>query len=186
MRYEDAYQYQNIMGPLVKLEADYDKQMKEAQTQEGVTVRWDMGLNKKRIAYFTFAQKESHMEELLRTVVSTMRLARETSNAPEDQMQLVLIVSDGMRSPKWGDPTPWVRKCAEEHIMLCFIVVDKAASRGNDSILDMQSVSYEGGLKITRYMDSFPFPYYVVLQDLQSLPQVLSDALRQWFELLKG
>ena len=61
MRYEDAYQYQNIMGPLVKLEADYDKQMKEAQTQEGVTVRWDMGLNKKRIAYFTFAQKDTDM-----------------------------------------------------------------------------------------------------------------------------
>ena len=61
MRYEDAYQYQNIMGPLVKLEADYDKQMKEVQTQEGVTVRWDMGLNKKRIAYFTFAQKDTDM-----------------------------------------------------------------------------------------------------------------------------
>ena len=61
MRYEDAYQYQNIMGPLVKLEADYDKQMKEAQTQENVTVRWDMGLNKKRIAYFVYNGAESDM-----------------------------------------------------------------------------------------------------------------------------
>ena len=34
-------------------------------------------------------------------------------------------------------------------------------------------------------MDSFPFPYYIVLRELQSLPQVLSDALRPWFELLK-
>lgn len=56
MRYEDAYQYQNIMGPLVKLEADYDKLMKEKQKQENISVRWDMGLNKKRIAYFLFAQ----------------------------------------------------------------------------------------------------------------------------------
>ena len=31
LRYEDAYQYQNVFGPLVKLEADYDKKMKEAQ-----------------------------------------------------------------------------------------------------------------------------------------------------------
>ena len=30
-RYEDAYQYQNIFGPLVKLEADYDKKLKESQ-----------------------------------------------------------------------------------------------------------------------------------------------------------
>ena len=35
--------------------------MKEAQTQENVTVRWDIGLNKKRIAYFCFAQQESEM-----------------------------------------------------------------------------------------------------------------------------
>lgn len=30
-RYEDAYQYQNVFGPLVKMEADYDKKLKEAQ-----------------------------------------------------------------------------------------------------------------------------------------------------------
>lgn len=64
MRYEDAYQYQNIMGPLVKLEADYDRHMKEAQTQENITVRWDMGLNKKRIAYFQFAQPDNEMRLL--------------------------------------------------------------------------------------------------------------------------
>lgn len=33
LRYEDAYQYQNIFGPLVKLEADYDKKLKESQVQ---------------------------------------------------------------------------------------------------------------------------------------------------------
>ena len=30
-RYEDAYEYQNIFGPLVKLEADADKRSKEQQ-----------------------------------------------------------------------------------------------------------------------------------------------------------
>ena len=53
-RYEDAYQYQNIFGPLVKLEAEYDRKLKEAQTQDNIGVRWDVGLNKKRIAYFIF------------------------------------------------------------------------------------------------------------------------------------
>ncbi len=33
LRYDDGYQYQNIFGPLVKLEADYDKKLKESQTQ---------------------------------------------------------------------------------------------------------------------------------------------------------
>ena len=51
-RYEDAYQYQNIFGPLIKLEADYDRQLKENQDEENIVVRWVMGLNQKRIAYF--------------------------------------------------------------------------------------------------------------------------------------
>ncbi|KAK4053831.1 ATP-dependent RNA helicase [Microbotryomycetes sp. JL201] len=59
LRYEDAYQYQNIFGPLVKIEADYDKKLKEAQTQEGIVVRWDMGLNHKRTASFQMAALES-------------------------------------------------------------------------------------------------------------------------------
>ena len=58
LRYEDAYQYQNIFGPLVKMEADSDKKIKEAQTQDGISVRWDMGLNKKRIAWFILPRYE--------------------------------------------------------------------------------------------------------------------------------
>lgn len=57
-RYEDGYQYQNIFGPLVKLEADYDRKLKESQTQDNIVVRWDVGLNKKRIAYFTLAKTD--------------------------------------------------------------------------------------------------------------------------------
>ncbi|ORX40932.1 RNA helicase-domain-containing protein [Kockovaella imperatae] len=59
MRYEDAYQYQNIFGPLVKIEADYDKKMKESQTENDITVRWDMGLNQKRLAWFSMPKLES-------------------------------------------------------------------------------------------------------------------------------
>ena len=63
LRYEDAYQYQNIFGPLVKLEADYDKKLKESQTQDNIVVRWDVGLNKKRIAYFHFAKANDGMSD---------------------------------------------------------------------------------------------------------------------------
>lgn len=47
MRYEDAYQYQNIFGPLVKFEADYDRKLKESQTQDNIVVRFD--------GHFTFS-----------------------------------------------------------------------------------------------------------------------------------
>lgn len=62
LRYEDGYQYQNIFGPLVKLEADYDKRLKESQTQENIDVRWDVGLNKKTIAYFALAKTDGDMK----------------------------------------------------------------------------------------------------------------------------
>ncbi len=61
LKYEDGYHYQNVFGPLVKLEADYDKKVKEAQTQENIEVRWHIGLNKKTIAYFNMAKNDSEL-----------------------------------------------------------------------------------------------------------------------------
>lgn len=59
LRYDDAYHYQNIFAPLVKIEAEYDKKVKESQKQDSVTVRWDVGLNKKRLAYFIFTKEDN-------------------------------------------------------------------------------------------------------------------------------
>jgi hypothetical protein len=46
----------------VKLEADYDRKQKESLKQEGVSVRWEMGLNKRSVATFRF--KEAAAEDL--------------------------------------------------------------------------------------------------------------------------
>ena len=51
-------------------------------------------------------------------------------------MQLAIIVSDGRRSPSWGDPSLWVRRAAEENILLCFVIVDAAANK--DSLLEQR------------------------------------------------
>ena len=53
-KYEDAYEYQNIFGPLVKLEADEDKKMKEAQTQTNVSINWEKSISSKYIARLSF------------------------------------------------------------------------------------------------------------------------------------
>ncbi|KAJ2043293.1 ATP-dependent RNA helicase [Coemansia sp. S16] len=58
LRYEDAYQYQSIFGPLVKIEADYDRRMKESQTEDNISVRWDTGLNRRKLAYFQLPKYE--------------------------------------------------------------------------------------------------------------------------------
>jgi len=33
--------------------------------------------------------------------------------------------------------------------------------------------------KKMNYLDSFPFPYYIVLRDIEALPRTLGDVLRQ-------
>ncbi len=56
-----------------------------------------------------------------------------------------------------------------------------------DSILDIRVPVFKGPgqlPEIKSYMDHFPFPFYVILRDINSLPHTLSDALRQWFELV--
>lgn len=58
---QDAYQYQNVFGPLVKMEADQDKEAKEGQTRQDVTIRWETALNKKTLAYFSFPRDDAHV-----------------------------------------------------------------------------------------------------------------------------
>ena len=85
LRYDDAYQYHNIFAPLVKAEADYDKQMKESQSQDNVLVRWDQSLSGKRVAYFMYPKTENEL-----------RLV------PGDELQLKYS-GDGGRS-SWKSP----------------------------------------------------------------------------------
>ena len=39
-------------------------------------------------------------------------------------------------------------------------------------------------LGIQSYLDTFPFQHYIILRDVENLPATLSDALRQWFQLV--
>mmetsp|Transcript_10452 Transcript_10452/g.22457 ORF Transcript_10452/g.22457 Transcript_10452/m.22457 type:complete len:1073 (+) Transcript_10452:83-3301(+) len=66
LHYEDGYHYQNVLAPLVKMEADYDKQMKESLSEESISVRWEKSLTGRNIATFTFSGR--HSAELSRVV----------------------------------------------------------------------------------------------------------------------
>jgi midasin len=65
----------------------------------------------------------------------------------------------------------------------------QAPSQAQSSILTLSQVSYRASpttglmeLTMERYLDSFPFEYYVVLRDVEALPRVLADTLREFFE----
>ncbi|CAG9464040.1 unnamed protein product [Pedinophyceae sp. YPF-701] len=61
LRYEDAYHYQNLWAPLVKLEGDHDREIVESQRREGVEVSWE-AMGKKMIACFHFPVDDSDMK----------------------------------------------------------------------------------------------------------------------------
>eukprot|EP01022_Parablepharisma_sp_SALTPOND_P016227 TRINITY_DN234_c0_g2_i1.p2 TRINITY_DN234_c0_g2~~TRINITY_DN234_c0_g2_i1.p2 ORF type:complete len:1040 (+),score=86.45 TRINITY_DN234_c0_g2_i1:3145-6264(+) len=61
LRFEDSGQYLQIFEPLIKLEAQYDKKIKEAQTQNGIRIRWEWSMNKRRIAYFVFPKEDNEI-----------------------------------------------------------------------------------------------------------------------------
>ena len=43
-----------------------------------------------------------------------------------------------------------------------------------------------GKMSTEPFMSDFPFPFYLVVRDIQALPDILSDSLRQWFEMLSA
>ena len=51
----------------------------------------------------------------------------------------------------------------------------------------MKSVSFGAcGVAVDQYLDGYPFPCYVVLRDVEELPETLASAIRQWFEIHAG
>ncbi|XP_017886215.1 midasin [Ceratina calcarata] len=129
-----------------------------------------------------FEQKKTMIGQLLDFIIEMFASQGNTS----DNAKLVTILSDGRGIFSEGveNVSTAVRKAKLLNIFLVFIIVDNPLNK--DSILDIRMPIFEGGklLGIRSYMDSFPFPFYIILRDLDTLPAVLSDALRQWFEIV--
>ncbi|ESP03976.1 hypothetical protein LOTGIDRAFT_230254 [Lottia gigantea] len=139
---------------------------------------------------FTFEQKKTKIAQLLQQATSLMIDGRSRQHGivgnPETS-QLLLIVSDGrgLFSEGMEAVKSAVRKAREANIFLVFVIIDNPENK--DSILDIRVPIFKGPGKlpeIKSYMEQFPFPFYIILRDINSLPITLSDALRQWFELV--
>lgn len=131
--------------------------------------------------HFGFQQTQTNVRKLVAESIGLFREARrKTFNAGTDLWQLELIVSDGVCEDH-ETIRRLVRQAQEERIMIVFVIVD-ALLKG-ESIMDMKQAIFTDGGDITmkRYLDGFPFPYYLVVADVKELPGVLAQALRQWF-----
>ncbi len=102
----------------------------------------------------------------------------------QDLSQLVIILADGRFHERESLRAAVREVAARRGVCLVFLALDTPAAASGGGLLDMQTVSFQAGKPVfTKYMDAFPFPYYVLLRDIATLPRTLAGLLRQWFEL---
>ncbi|KAL9108063.1 MAG: hypothetical protein Q9227_007169 [Pyrenula ochraceoflavens] len=159
--------------------------------------------------HFGFAGQGTDMRKLVQKSVSMFQEARDrTHGSGTETWQLELIVSDGVFDHH-DEVARLVRLAQAERIMFVFVLVDMAGVKKADasanvntmeegqkaqtpahetSILDLKRAMFEpdpetgeSKLVMKRYLEGFPFPYYVVVREVSELPGVLCEALRGWF-----
>ncbi|XP_054829779.1 midasin [Eublepharis macularius] len=135
-----------------------------------------------------FEQKKTKIAQFLESATNMFAAAQQLSqNINPETAQLLLIVSDGRGLFLEGKErvTAAVQSVQNANIFVIFVVLDNPSSR--DSILDIKVPIFKGPgelPEIRSYIEEFPFPFYIILRDVNALPETLSDALRQWFELV--
>ncbi|KAI6359331.1 hypothetical protein MCOR25_007092 [Pyricularia grisea] len=142
---------------------------------------------------FCFKQDGTDVALLMRRIIdhfTTARLQSSSSSGQQDLWQLALVMSDGLTPSSTHDRIRrLLREAMEERIMVVFIVMDDPTATGKkgDSVLDLKEAKFvkdEAGnsrVVLERYLDTFPFPYYLIVHHLDDLPNALAGLLRTWF-----
>ncbi|KAJ2054191.1 AAA ATPase midasin [Coemansia sp. RSA 2337] len=153
------------------------------------------------LSRLTFADDRTDVVQLMD---ASLRLYEVAATGSADLWRLQLVISDGVCQdhPRL---LRQVRAAMEQRIMTVFIVLDRSALAATDtadsvstvdpekdSIMNTQHVSFVKGpdgkmeMRVERYLDTFPFKFYVVLRNIHGLPAVLAETLRQYFSLVGG
>jgi midasin len=101
-------------------------------------------------------------------------------------MQICFIISDArVDADNRESLSNLISQLADRHIICVLLIIDKNKIL-KDSILETKIIEFtESGIISRAYLDNFPFPYFAVIQNLEMLPNILSETLKQWFETIK-
>lgn len=138
----------------------------------------------------SFEADQTHVAGALQQLRPIFNAARERQQSHGQGntaiLQLCFLISDArIDSENREKVQQKIRDLSEDHVLVILIILDCNAS-DKDSIFRTQTVSFVGGKVQTKsYFEDFPFPYYVAVRDVAALPELLADALRQWFELVQ-
>ncbi|ANQ06647.1 Uncharacterized protein PCOAH_00007910 [Plasmodium coatneyi] len=99
---------------------------------------------------------------------------------------LMLIISDGRfnKSTVRGE----IFKCIQNNFIPVLMIIDTQLSNNKaQSIFNLKQTFYKDNkLHIVPYLHDFPFPYFVVVNDVNEIPTLMCDIIRQWFQTLNN
>ncbi|KAJ1390434.1 hypothetical protein B484DRAFT_289652 [Ochromonadaceae sp. CCMP2298] len=138
------------------------------------------------VSQFKFKASSTLLSQSLSSVLPVFQKARASGSVGGTVLQLCFVISDArIDSENRAKLEATVRSLSEQHILVVLVIIDANAD-AKDSIFNTRSVSFVGNKVHTRsYFEDFPFPYYVAVQRVEALPDLLSEALKQWFELVR-
>jgi len=144
------------------------------------------------LGQFTFQQQATNVVALLECASALFREAREQQAGVIDSWQLLLILSDG-RLGERDALRALIREANAQRLRIVFFILDQVAGTREQqqqassavrrtSVLDMKQVGFAPGgrMQVRRYLEDFPFPFYVIVEEIAALPAVFGDTLRQW------
>lgn len=182
-----------ISGALAKLEVG---EVSVCGFAEGVTQFHDFDqpfndeAGAKVLSHLDFQEDRTLLASSLAAVTPIFEKSRASSSSSilgTIVLQICFIISDArIDSDNRERLSKIVREMAEKHILAVLIIIDKNAD-SKDSIFNTKIVNFTpSGIVTKGYLENFPFPYYVAIQSVETLPEVLSDAMKQWFELVNS
>jgi midasin len=98
-----------------------------------------------------------------------------TLTAHSSKLGVLIFLGDGKSFAAKEAVLQRVRRLTSKNILVLYVALDA-------SLLRMQSASVgaSGEVTLRPYLDDFPFPYFLVLRHLETLPQLVADVLTEW------
>ena len=98
--------------------------------------------------------------------------------------KLLLILSDGICDNHSTLKRLLSHNLTTHRILPVFIILDTRPLPQSITQMTCATFAEDGELRLEKYLSTFPFEYFVVLREVERMPQIVAEAIKQWFEMV--
>lgn len=125
------------------------------------------------LSKLTFSQERTNFNKCIPGIVSVLTECRINTS-----IQISFIISDGRINSDRNEIRKYCIDAVSRGQIIVMLIIDT-----NESSL-VEATVWTKDNKLKPYMEDYPFPYYIIIRDLDNLPEVLGSCLKQWFEMI--